>query len=119
MRRTLRRATQVNLAALIAALSFAVALAAVAFAVFGLADRADDIQKSRADSVRSSCREQNARHDATIATLDRLLEQASQGASPRRAEQIERSRASTVLLIDALAPKRNCERRVRTLVALD
>jgi hypothetical protein len=78
-----------------------------------VAHRADalarDIQAQRVSSIVQSCEQQNARHDATIATLDRLIRQ--QPAGQRR--RAERSRASTVLLIDALAPMRDCQKVLR------
>jgi hypothetical protein len=60
------------------------------------------IQEQRRDSILSGCREQNARHDRTIATLDRLIAEAPAG----RRERARQGRAGTVLLIEALAPKR-------------
>jgi hypothetical protein len=62
------------------------------------------IQEQRRDSILYGCREQNARHDRTIATLDRLIAQAPAG----RRERARQGRAGTVLLIEALAPKRDC-----------
>jgi len=76
-------------------------------------------QTSRESSVRVTCREQNDRHDQTIATLDRLLEQADRDATAQRRRQLREGRASTVLLIDALAPKRDCEQRVRQLAGVE
>lgn len=77
----------------------------------------EQIQQSRTDATLSSCREQNERHDRTIHTLDLLLAQAIR-RSPERAVQIRQSRASTVLLINSLAPKRDCEQRVHDLVTI-
>lgn len=74
--------------------------------------RIDDIQAARAESIRFSCEEQNDRHDATIRKLDELI---AKSPPERRAEAQER-RAGTVLLINALAPERDCERRVRLLL---
>lgn len=71
-----------------------------------------DVQQSRRDSVRSSCREQNERHDSTVKTLDGLLKAAPDSAQ----EQIKQTRAFTVILIDTLVPVRNCEERVRQLI---
>jgi Tfp pilus assembly protein PilN len=65
-----------------------------------------DIQQSRIDI----CREGNARHDDVIATLDRLIREQPAGAQKRRAV---RNRAQTVALLEALAPKRDCEHLVR------
>lgn len=71
------------------------------------------IQQSRAASVRLTCQEQNARHDRTIATLDQVIGKLPPGTERDRAA---RNRQSTILLIDALAPKRDCEAWVRRLV---
>lgn len=62
------------------------------------------IQDERRLSVGRACHDQNARHDNTIDRLDDLLKTSGVNAE-RRAQ----SRANTVLLINALAPKRNCE----------
>ena len=70
--------------------------------------QAQQIQAQREDSIRDSCVGQNARHDATIRALDRLLAQATSHASAERVRRIEESRASTVRLIEALAPARDC-----------
>lgn len=75
--------------------------------------RVAQINNERAANVLRSCREVNQRHDNTIRALDELLKRADRQATP---EQIERSRASTTLLIDALAPKRSCDLLVRQQV---
>lgn len=75
------------------------------------------IQAERARNVLTSCVEQNARHDRTIATLDRLLLVAERPASAAQRAQIKQSRASTVLLIEALVPRQDCVARVRRLVS--
>jgi predicted transcriptional regulator len=87
----------------------------VAAGAFGLAQtqhiahRADalarDIQQQRVMTIEQSCEQQNARHDATIATLDRLIARIPPGAEHDRALA---NRRGTVLLIDALAVKRDC-----------
>lgn len=75
------------------------------------------IQHERADSIRRACIEQNARHDATVATLDRLLAERMNEVPPARRAQLRDSRRFTVLLIDALAPKRDCSARVAESVS--
>jgi hypothetical protein len=123
MRDQQKRRGRLYLVAIAAGIALGVALAVAGGALIGLSQRQDDIerlaaeiQQSRIESVLISCREQNQKHDATIETLDSVLDSARQGASSERREQIDRSRQSTVLLIDALAPKRGCELRARTLV---
>ena len=71
-----------------------------------------EIQSQRVAAVRMSCQDQNRRHDETIATLDKLIAQVP-GSRRQRAKE---SRNSTVLLINALAPKRDCEAVVRAAV---
>ena len=73
---------------------------------------AGEIQDERARSVRASCQEVNDRHDTTIATLDKLLAKLP----PSQRARAKSSRDGTVLLIEALAPKRNCEALVRRTV---
>lgn len=76
---------------------------AVALALGGLAIRL--IQTSRYDATKRSCLEQNERHDGTIKTLDEQLKVAV-ALRPKQAKEIQQSRSFTVLLIDALAPRR-------------
>jgi len=96
------------------------------------------IQDERADAIMRTCEDQNHRHDRTTATLDRLLlervlrRRVAPGApaaevtyrllaelkrapSPLRMRLVV-SRASTQLLIDALAPRQDCEARVQRFV---
>jgi cytochrome c-type biogenesis protein CcmH/NrfG len=72
---------------------------------------AEDIQANRVEFIRQECRDVNQRHDNTIMALDAVLEQAIRD-HPERAERIAESRASTVLLINALVPVRDCDERV-------
>lgn len=89
-------------------LAFAVALLAIALN----ARRAQQIQAERAASTLKSCAEQNKRHDDTIRAIDDLIAR-SQPLSADRRPQSSPGRANTVLIIDALAPHRDC----RALVA--
>jgi hypothetical protein len=106
----------VRIWATLAGVAVLFAAAALGAALFAVQLRQDDIQDSRAENVLSACREQNGRHDASIAALDRILDKAGEGASPERLAQIRQSRTSTVLLIAALAPKRDCVQRTLRLV---
>jgi hypothetical protein len=67
------------------------------------------IQIERRDATLRACQDQNDRHDATFAQLDKLsardLEQAQTPEQKLRAQQ---TIAGTKALVDALAPKRNC-----------
>lgn len=71
---------------------------AIAFVVASLlrsnGDRIDDINAERLRNTRASCEQVNERHDATVRTL---------GPIPA-AKQRE-----TMALVDALAPKRDCD----------
>lgn len=82
------------------------------------ADQAAAIQQSRVNSSLTSCEEQNARHDNAIVALDKLLKRAARQAPTTRIRQIRQSRMSTVLLINALQPHRNCRALVRNRIAL-
>lgn len=70
------------------------------------------IQHSRQDSIRRACVEQNARYDGTVHALDQLIANVKR-TDPARAKRAGEGRASTILLISALAPRRDC----RALVA--
>jgi len=76
-------------------------------------DLAIQIQTQRADAIRSNCRDQNARHDDTIHALDTVLAKYLKTATPQQAAQLRGVRSQNVLLINALAPKRNCETLVK------
>jgi hypothetical protein len=72
----------------------------------------EDIQANRVEFITQECEDVNTRHDNTIAALDAVLKQAIKD-HPERAERIEESRASTILLINALVPVRDCDERVQ------
>lgn len=78
-------------------------------------EQAQAIQGERKRSVRSGCVDQNRRHDRAIGALDRIL-RAAIAKDPSGRARLEASRVSTVLLIDALAPKRNCTAAVAKAV---
>lgn len=80
--------------------------------------RTDEIQASRELSTRTACRDQNARHDNTIKTLNQLVAQRKATASPAQRKQLADSLKPTILLIDALTPRRDCEKVVARLIAL-
>lgn len=66
-----------------------------------------EIQRQRAENIMRDCVDQNNRHDKTVRTLDELLKKS--GVSPARRAA---SRQTTVLLINALAPKQDCDKLV-------
>lgn len=80
------------------------------------AQRIRDIQDSRRDAIRVQCEQQNDRHDRTLAALDHVLAQRLRDAGPVERQRLQTGRASTVLLIEALAPHQDCRRRVRQLI---
>lgn len=63
------------------------------------------IQQERYNAVFRSCSEQNERHQSAVEALDLLLKNT--GVNVKRREQ---SRSNTLLLINALAPVRDCKR---------
>lgn len=94
--------------------------ATVVFAVFAARSenrhRIDDIQASRAESIRLTCEQQNERHDRALAALDSIVARRLGDASPVERRRLQASRATTATLIVALVPREDCERRVRRLV---
>jgi hypothetical protein len=80
-------------------------------------DAVDAVQEERARNVYLSCEETNERHDETLGQLDALLDrELDRVETPEERARIRASRTSTGLLIGALVPKRDCERRVREQV---
>lgn len=86
-----------------------------------------EIQKSRAETTYTTCLGQNSRHEATVAQLDKVIATrktlirkqikeseslAEQAALRAQLDAIDDARATTVGLIDALAPLANCEQMV-------
>lgn len=82
----------------------------VVIGVFNADEQGDDIQAQRRASILTACREQNARHDDTIVKLDKIIADLPPG--PQKDEALQQ-RDGTVLLIDALAPKRDCEAQLQ------
>jgi hypothetical protein len=80
--------------------------------------RAHDIQASRVDATRTTCLEQNNRHDHTIATLYAEIEKLRPTLTPDERKNLKRNIAANVALIDALAPKADCDRRTKRLTKL-
>ena len=74
---------------------------------------AEEIQKERVRNIRATCEAQNARHDNTIAQLDELISEAP----PERRARARQNRDGTVVLINALVPKRDCREVVKQQAA--
>ena len=77
-------------------------------------DFAVQIDKERRRTIRASCEDSNARHDGTIKQLDKIIAELPRGERRTRARQ---NHDGTVLLIDALVPKRDCDAVVRAATA--
>jgi hypothetical protein len=73
-------------------------------------DRIEDIQASRIDVALTTCRDQNERSKNTTKQLDAILTKRIKTATPTEAARLKMSRAFTILLIDALAPRQNCKK---------
>jgi hypothetical protein len=73
----------------------------------------DAIQQQRAESIWTTCNDQNRRHDDAIRELNELLERVPVGPERERARL--RTEA-TERLIDVLVPRQNCDQLVRERV---
>lgn len=67
------------------------------------------IQAVRVRNIRDNCEDINARSDNTVKQLNILVMQAP----PERRMQAKASHDSTVILIRAILPKRDCDEEVR------
>jgi hypothetical protein len=75
----------------------------LAIAGYGIVLRAVQTQR------RDACLAQNQRHDATLAALNKIINDAIRD-NPKQAKEIRQSIDANVRLINALAPKVNCDR---------
>jgi hypothetical protein len=67
------------------------------------------IQTERRDATYRACQDQNDRHDATFAALDKLgARDATQAKTPQEKLRAQQTIDGTKALVDALAPKRDC-----------
>lgn len=79
------------------------------------------IQQSRVSATLTTCREQNTRHDNTIAKLNQVYRQyqRSKALPPGTTRaQLKQSVQGSIQLIDALQPKLDCVARARKLVSV-
>lgn len=74
-----------------------------------------EIQAQRRDSIFRSCYEQNLRHDNTFKQLRAVAAEAVK-KEPKRAAQIKQSTKSSLTIIEALVPKRDCVKLVKQSV---
>lgn len=89
----------------------AVALLVLTISVLGwlkVGGVAQDIQDSRLEV----CEDTNDRHDSSDRTLNEILDAAA-ARHPERQRQIDQSRVTTALLINALVPVRDCEEAIK------
>lgn len=77
----------------------------LALAVYALIE----VENQRSASILRECRDQNARHTATVDELNREMGIYIRKASPAKRAQLKQSEGFTILLIDALAPYENCQ----------
>jgi hypothetical protein len=100
----------------LAIVGFIALCTAIALVGFGVVlSKQSDTQQSFKDTrkafVRDSCVAQNKRHDKTIKKLDKLYNPAFKRAKTvKRQKKLSQSRQGTIGLIDALAPKQDCEK---------
>lgn len=88
---------------------FAVIGITSAVALLGFTIVLGEIKKTRRDFVEATCKEQNQRHDKTIAKFKSAAAESIK-RFPKFAEQIEASVKDNLEIIDALAPKRDCKK---------
>lgn len=73
--------------------------------------------QSRANGVILACQEINERHGAVTTTLNKLRAEAlAKAKTQAERQQIMENQRPTRLFINALVPKRDCEKRARELV---
>lgn len=76
--------------------------------------RASEIQRERYQVTLRNCKDQNARHAATIRALGEIINKLPPDQKP----QAERGVANTVLLLNALVPKRDCRQVAKDAITL-
>lgn len=70
--------------------------------------KTSEIQQERKNSILRSCQDQNIRHDLTIKFFDDQIAKLPK----KEREAAKAQRATTILFISALAPKRDCDKLV-------
>lgn len=104
---------------IVAVLAVAVAVS-ISIATVGIklnGERVAQINAERAENIERACREVNARHDNTIRALDDLIAKRAPSLSPAQRARVRESRENTVLLVQALVPRRDCAALVAAQVA--
>lgn len=93
------------------ALCVVVALVGFGVVLSQLTDTQTSFKETRKAFVRDSCTAQNKRHDKTIKKLDKLYGPAFARANTvKRQKRLQQNRQATIGLIDALAPKQDCDK---------
>lgn len=78
-----------------------------------LARQSQQSREQRADSIRISCEQTNARNRNTIHEYDQRIAKLAPKLPPAQRKQLTQSRDFTVGLINALDPVEDCTARVR------
>jgi preprotein translocase subunit SecF len=76
-----------------------------------IAEAQAQIQQQREDSIRSSCEDQNARHDNTVASFEQAAKSTIK-KHPELAAQVHENVNTNLKIINALVPKQNCDQVV-------
>jgi hypothetical protein len=95
-------------------LAFSIIALACGAALIGFGINLSGIKDTRREFVRTTCQDTNRRHDQTYQQLIDLSQEDQNNAKTQaQKNEIKRRRDVTLGLIDALAPKQDCERLVR------
>ena len=79
--------------------------------------RITEINEERRGNTIRNCMDVNRRHDNAVRALNLLYaERVRRVTGPRERELVRQSRVSSLLLIEALTPKRDCRRLAREQV---
>jgi hypothetical protein len=74
--------------------------------------RTQEIQNQRIEAMLINCQDQNYRNISTKAILDEQFKKITKNFTPAQKLATNRSKAFTILLIDALAPFRDCKKAI-------
>lgn len=75
-----------------------------------------EVYDSRKQSLLITCREQNIRHDKTIATLHNIIETLKPRLSASDRANLAAGIEGNIKLIDAIAPREDCDKRASRLL---
>lgn len=94
------------------ALTSSAALVGFGFLLSKQSETTDEIQSQRKAAIRTSCEDQNERHDRTTDGIRRAANFAIK-QHPERAEEIRQNTQVSIGLIDLLAPHQDCDALVK------